>query len=153
MIDENGEHLGKMTTQEAKNLAKERGFDLVEVNPKARPSICKLMDYGSYMYKQEKQERKAKAKQKKTEVKGIRLSFKIGDHDLEIRKKNTLKFLDKGHKVKIEMLLRGRENAHKDIAKKMIVDFVNQLGDNIEIEQPITKQGRKFFTIVFKKNN
>lgn len=134
-------------------MAKERGFDLVEVNPKARPSVCKLMDYGSYMYKQEKQERKAKAKQKKTDVKGIRLSFKIGDHDLEIRKKNALKFLDQGHKVKIEMLLRGRENAHKDIAKERIVNFVKSLGEEAKIEQPITKQGRKFFTIVYKKSN
>jgi len=134
-------------------MAKERELDLVEVNPKARPSVCKLMDYGSYMYKQEKKERKAKAKQKKTEVKGIRLSFKIGDHDLEIRKKNSLKFLDKGHKVKIEMLLRGRENAHKNKAKEMIEDFIKDLGENVIIEQPITKQGRKFFTIVYKKNN
>ncbi len=153
LIDENNENLGTLSTDEARRIAQERGYDLVEVNPKANPSVCKLLDYGAYMYQLEKQERKAKAKQKKTEVKGIRLSYKIGKHDREVKLRNSARFLDQGHKVKIEMLLRGREMAHKDMGQEMIQNFVKELGEGIEIEQPISKQGRKYFVIIYKKTS
>lgn len=151
LIDENNQNLGVISSYEAKNIAQERGYDLVEVNPKADPPVCKLLDYGAYMYQLEKQERKAKAKQKKSEVKGIRLSFKIGKHDREVKLKNTQKFLDQGHKVKIEMLLRGREMAHKEMGLEMINNFVKELGEKVETEQPLARQGRKYFIIVYKK--
>ncbi|MCZ2846352.1 MAG: translation initiation factor IF-3 [Candidatus Bathyarchaeota archaeon] len=151
LIDENNNNLGTIDTYEALKMAEERGFDLVEVNPKARPSVCKLLDYGSYQYQQEKQERKARARQKKTEVKGIRLSFRIGKHDLEIRRKNAEKFLSQGHKVKIEILLRGREIAHKDMALEMINNFVKDLGENVVADQALTRQGKKFFTVIYRK--
>lgn len=152
LIDENNQNLGVLSAYEAKNMAQERGYDLVEVNPKANPPVCKLLDYGAYMYQLDKQERKAKAKQKKTEVKGIRLSFKIGQHDRAVRLKNAQKFLGQGHKVRIEMLLRGREMAHKDIGLEIINNFVKELGEKVEVEQPISRQGRNYFIIVYKKS-
>lgn len=152
LIDENNQNLGVLSTYEAKNMAQERGYDLVEVNPKGNPPVCKLLDYGAYKYQLEKQERKAKARQKKTEVKGIRLSFKIGQHDREVKLKNAQKFLEQGHKVKIEMLFRGREMAHKEMGLEMVDNFVKELGEKVEVEQPLSRQGRKYFTLVYKKS-
>ena len=151
MIDENNKQIGTINTEEALRMAEERGFDLVEVSPKANPPVCKLLDYGAYQYRLGKAERKQKAKQKKIEVKGIRISFKIGEHDLEIRKNQTLKFIEKGDKVKVEMMLRGRENAHQDRAREIINKFIASLGKNIFIEQTLSRQGNKFFVVLDKK--
>lgn len=151
MIDENNKQLGTINTEEALRLAEERGFDLVEVSPKSNPPVCKILDYGAYQYRLEKAERKQRARQKKIEVKGMRVSFKIGKHDLEIRKKQALKFIEKGDKVKLEMILRGREMAHQDIAREIISKFIESLGENIRIEQPLTRQGNRFFVVLDKK--
>ena len=124
MIDETGQQIGIIETDRALQMAKEKELDLVEVNPKASPSICKILDYGSYLYQQEKAKKKQKAKQKKIEVKGIRLSLKIGQHDLEMRKSQALSFFEKGDKVKIEMILRGRERAFLNRARTIMEDFV-----------------------------
>jgi len=132
-------------------MAEERGFDLVEVSPKSQPPVCKLLDYGAYQYRLEKAERKQRAKQKKIEVKGIRLSYKIGEHDLEIRKNQALKFIEKGDKVKVEMMLRGRENAHQDRAREIINKFIESLGDNILIEQTLSRQGNRYSVVLDKK--
>lgn len=140
-----------INTGEALRMAEERGFDLVEVSPKANPPVCKLLDYGAYQYRLEKVERKQKAKQKIIEVKGIRLSFKIGAHDLEIRKNQALKFIEKGDKVKLEMILRGREMAHQDMAREIISKFIESLGEKIIIEQPLTRQGNRFSVVLDKK--
>jgi len=151
LIDENNKQLGTINTEEALRLAEERGFDLVEVSPKSNPPVCKILDYGAYQYRLEKAERKQRARQKKIEVKGMRVSFKIGKHDLEIRKKQALKFIEKGDKVKLEMILRGREMAHQDIAREIISKFIESLGENIRIEQPLTRQGNRFFVVLDKK--
>jgi translation initiation factor IF-3 len=151
LIDENNKQIGMINTGEALRMAEERGFDLVEVSPKANPPVCKLLDYGAYQYRLEKVERKQKAKQKIIEVKGIRLSFKIGAHDLEIRKNQALKFIEKGDKVKLEMILRGREMAHQDMAREIISKFIESLGEKIIIEQPLTRQGNRFSVVLDKK--
>lgn len=132
-------------------MAQERGFDLVEVAPNARPPVCKLLDYGAYQYRLEKQERKAKAHQKRIEVKGVRISFKMGDHDLGVRQETAKRFLGEGHKVKIEMILRGREFAHQDRARENVREFIKALGDGIYVEQALNKQGNKLFCVIGKK--
>jgi len=149
LIDENQVQLGVVNTHEALRIAQERGLDLVEVSPVANPPVCKIADYGSFKYRQEKAERKSKAKQKKIEVKGIRLSIKIGQHDFVHRVNQAKKFLEEGNKVKIEMLLRGRELQHIDLARKKIDDFINQLGET-NIEQPLTRLGNRFSMIIGK---
>lgn len=140
-----------MATSAALALAQTRGFDLVEVAPMAKPPVCKILDYGAFQFRQEKQERKAKAQQKKVELKGIRLTFKIGQHDKETRKVKALEFLDEGHKVQIEMRLRGRENAHAALAKQHVNDFIAMLGDDIQVEQFVTQMGNRLYATVGRK--
>lgn len=151
MIDENGQKLGAMPTYRALSLAKEKELDLVEVSPISRPPICKIMDYGQYQYKQEKAGRKQKAKMKKVGIKGIRISFKIDEHDLEVRRKLAKKFFEQGHKVRVEMLLRGREKAHQDIARETMQKFVDSLEGNTILEQGVKRLGSKYTCILVQK--
>lgn len=146
VIDENNKPLGVLAIQEALRIAQERGFDLVEVGPKANPPVCKLLDYGAYLYRQEKLQRQQRAKTKQIEVKGIRLSLKMGSHDRDIRLQQAKKFLAKGDKVKLEMIFRGRENAHRDLGGQIIQQFITDLG--AKVEQPISRQGNKFFCLL-----
>ncbi len=148
VIDENNKPLGVLPTAEALRLAQERGFDLVEVGPTANPPVCKFLDYGAYQYRLEKQQRKQRAHAKQIEIKGIRLSLKMGAHDRDVRLNQSKKFLANGDKVKIEMILRGRENAHRDLGQQIIQQFITDLG--AKIESPLTRQGNRFSILVGK---
>lgn len=150
VIDENGQNLGILATSNALRTANERGLDLVEVSPLARPPVCRLTDFGKYLYQLEKQERQNRAKQKRIDVKGIRLSLKIGDHDAAVRRSQTLKFLEAGHKVKVEMILRGRERYYGDRAKEKMREFLSSFENAIRIEQPMTLQGNRLTAIISK---
>ena len=108
VLDKAGANLGVMPTAKALSLAREEGMDLVEINPKSTPPVAKIIDFGQFRYQQEKEARISKAHQHVVEIKGVRLSLRIGDHDAEIRRNQALKFLDEGNKVKIEVILRGR---------------------------------------------
>jgi translation initiation factor IF-3 len=151
VVDE-GEHLGVMTTAEALRIAQERKMDLVVIQPKAVPPIAKIIDFGKYKYEKEKEARKQKAKVKNVEVKGVRLSPRIGEHDLDVRKDQAKKFMDKGDKVKVEIILRGREKRHGDVAAKVIQTFLDELRTEMEIkvEQPILRQGGQLTSIISK---
>lgn len=132
-------------------MAWEQGVDLVEVSPNSSPPVCKLIDFGKFKYRKEKAERKQKAKQKKVGVKGIRLTLTIGKHDLEIKLKQALRFLEQGNKVKIEMLLRGREKGHFNLAKEIFENFEKDLGEDIIIEQSLTTKKGKLTSLIAKK--
>jgi translation initiation factor IF-3 len=108
--------LGIMKIEEALELAREREVDLVEVSPAAKPPVTKLLNYDKYRYQQEKAAQEAKKKIKKVMVKGIRLSVRIGDHDLDFKAKKTSEFLGEGHKIKVDVVMRGREQAHPELA-------------------------------------
>jgi translation initiation factor IF-3 len=151
VIDDEGKPLGVMDTSQALALAQSKGLDLVEVAPMGRPPVCKILNYGAFLFQQEKKERKAKAHQKKVDLKGIRLTFKIGQHDKETRMKQSMKFLDDGHKVQLEMRLRGRENAHKDLARQQMEQFAKDLGDKVVVESPISMLGNRLTMIIGKK--
>lgn len=151
LIDEDGQIMGAMETRKALNIARERGYDLVEVSPKETPPVAKLIDYGEYKYKREKQEQKKKISQKKIDVKGIRLSLRISKHDVELRKDKTKEFLEEGHKVKIDLILKGREREHKNLAFEIILNFVKDLGETVKMEQPVQAQGGLLTTIITKK--
>lgn len=151
LVGEDGTKIGVLTREEALTMAMDKEVDLVEVSPHASPPVCKLIDFGKFRYYQEKAERKKRAKQKKVEIKGIRLTLKIGKHDLEVKQKQTLRFLEEGHKIRIEMMLRGREKAHFDLAREIMENFLKDLGENICIEQPIIRQGGRLTTLVLKK--
>jgi len=152
VIDENGASLGELSIADAIAAARESGLDLVEVQPKAVPPICKILDYGQFQYEQEKHRQKQKAKQKKVEVKGIRLSLRIGEHDKETRRAQAAKFLEQGHKVKLDIVLRGRERAHTDQGKEIMESFAKSLGDDVIIEQPFSRQGGRLSLIIAKKS-
>ena len=141
LIDEQGKPRGIVPTSEALKLAEAAGFDLVEVNPTAKPPIAKILDFGQFQYKQQKIIQAQKVKAKKVEVKGIRLSIKIGEHDLAVRQKQSMKFLDEGHKVRLEVILRGRERSRGDLAKKTMDDFIARLGEGVVVEVPLSRQG------------
>ena len=127
VIDENGTNLGVMETASAISIAKERGLDLVEVSSKTEPPICKIIDKGKYQYLQEKKDRKQKAKQKKTELKEVRIGISTSPHDLETKVKQIEKFLKDGDKVKLEIRLRGRERAHGDLAREKMEKFLQMI--------------------------
>ncbi|MDD4994929.1 MAG: translation initiation factor IF-3 [Patescibacteria group bacterium] len=152
VIAEDGQNLGVMPTHEAIRIAAERELDVVEVNPKAVPPIAKIMDYGQFKYQKEKEFRKLRAGAHRVEVKGIRLSVRISDHDLAIRCEQAKKFLDSGDRVKIEILLRGREKQHPELAFEQVSEFINQLSNviKLKIEQPATRQGGMVTALVTK---
>lgn len=128
-----------MAVPEALAIAKERMLDLVEISPKIQPPVCKIMDFGKFQYQKSKEDRQHKAKQKKSEIKGVRLSVRTDDHDLNFKKDQTEKFLSKGHKVKIEIVLKGREKAHGDLARKNLIEFVKSISVPNKIEQEIKR--------------
>jgi translation initiation factor IF-3 len=152
VLDENKVMLGEMPIEKAIELAEQKEMDLVEVAPTANPPVCKILDYGQFKYQKEKEARKHKAQQKEVEMKVVRLSVRIGIHDFEVRINQASKFLDKGCKVKVELPMRGREKAHKDVAQDKLNQFLVALKAKYElkIEQHIKYQGGRFSLIVVK---
>ena len=153
VIDENGKNLDVMPTMEAVSLARERGFDLVEVMPNAQPPIAKLLDWGQFKYEKEKEARKQKAHAHKVEVKGVRLSIRIGEHDRGVRLDKAKEFLSGGDRVQVEIILRGRERQFTDLARQIIDRFVADLDAVIgaKIDQPFSRQGGRLTVVVAKK--
>jgi translation initiation factor IF-3 len=153
VIDENGVPLGILPTAKAIAMAQERSMDLIEVSPKAEPPVCKFADYGHFKYQKEKEMRKQRAQSKEVEIKGIRLSMRIGSGDLQIRVEQAKKFFEQGDKVKVEMILRGRERAHGDVARAVFEDFVKQLGAffPIKVEQPLKAMDGRMHMILARQ--
>ena len=153
VIDEEGVVAGVMSVAEGVTLARARGYDLVEVFPKASPPVCKLLDYGQFKYQKEKEQRLQKAHAKKVDTKGIRLSVKMGVHDLDIRKRQAEGFLEDGDKIKIEIRLRGREKEHGEIAFARIQEFIQHLSlkYTVGMEQVITRNQGNVSAIIARK--
>ncbi len=141
VIDEEGEKLGEMPISEAQNLAKEKELDLAEVSPQANPPVCKIMDYGKFRYWEDKKEHKHRVSQRKGELKIIRLSMRISDHDLEVKAHQAKKFLSKGNKVQGEVFLRGREKMHWELGEKMLHKFQELLAEDADLEKGLTRKG------------
>jgi len=155
LIDENSEAIGKMKTSKALEMAKDADLDLVEVNPKAQPPVVKIVNLGQMKYEKEKLAHKQKMQQKKVEIKNIRLSFRISEHDFQLRLNQAEKFLAKDNKIKVELILKGRERQYPKKAAEIVKDFVEQLQNReeikIDIEQPLTNQGGRFTIILVNK--
>ncbi len=153
VIDEKGEMLGVMPTEKAVALAQERAMDLIEVNPKAEPPVCKLADFGQFKYQKEKEARKQKAQSAEVEIKGIRLSLRIGVGDMETRHQQAKKFFERGDKVKVELPLRGREKAFRDGAREVIEKFIALLKADypLRIEQPVAYQNGRMTAILARE--
>ncbi len=121
---------------------------MVEVFPKAQPPVCKILDYGKFQYQKSKQKRTAQAKQKKVDTKGIRIGIRTDEHDLNFKKNQADKFLRKGDKVKIEIVLRGREKAHQDLAREALKNFMSLISVPYRIEEDIKRFPGGFNAII-----
>lgn len=144
VIDENGVSIGEMPTPEAILRAKEVEMDLVEVSPKADPPVCRIADFGKIQYQKTKEKRVQSAGKKKTTTKGVRLSLRTGANDLAFKQRQADGFLVKGHKVRAEIFLRGREKAQRDAAKEALQSFCAGLTTPRKIEEDVTTSPRGF---------
>jgi translation initiation factor IF-3 len=150
VIDEKGQNLGVFSLSDALRLANERGTDLIETAPNAHPPVAKLMDYGKFKYQEARAQRKQWAKERRDVIKTVRLTFGAQIHDLEIKAKKVQELMSEGHRVQIDMRLRGREKAHQDIAQKKIKAFMNLLPEAVEVlQERKTPQG--FILLIGKK--
>lgn len=142
--------VGVMPLEQALALAKEQEMDLVLISPKAVPPVAKIIDYNSFKYQQEKLAKKMKATAKQVEMKSIRLSARIGQHDMETRLKQAQKFMEKGDKVKIELFLRDRERQHGEIGFEMIKKFLEALSatNPFKVEAPAKRTGSRIETVI-----
>jgi translation initiation factor IF-3 len=132
-------------------MAEEKGLDLVEVSPKARPPVCKIMDYGKYMYQMNKRAKEAKKRQHVTVVKEVKMRPKIEPHDYGFKKRHAEEFLAAGDKVKCTVIFRGRELAHKDLGRKLMERLIEDLEEKAVVEVPIRPEGRTMVMVLAPK--
>ncbi|KEH86119.1 MULTISPECIES: translation initiation factor IF-3 [Clostridium] len=151
LISETGEQLGVLNTREALKMAEEKELDLVMIASNSTPPVCKIMDYGKYLYEQTKKVKEAKKKQKVINIKEIRLSPTIEKHDIEIKANRTRKFLQAENKVKVTVRFRGREADYSYKGKKILDQFVSEIEDVCVIEKPAKLEGRNMILILAPK--
>ncbi len=148
VINEEGQQIGVMPIGQALALANEYGLDLVEVSPQAQPPVAKLIDIAKFRYQQKKLEQTQKKKAKKTEVKTIWISMRISEHDMEVKAKKVMEFLTDGDLAKIELRMRGREQAFGDLAQKQLKTFLTFIIIPYRTEVPVKRMGGTFSTIL-----
>ena len=154
VVDATNEQLGIMPTFKALELAQEQGLDLVEIAPTARPPVCKIMDYGKFKYQKAKAEQEAKKKQTTIEVKEIRLTPRIADHDLQVKAKKIQEFLAEGDKVLLTIKFKGREKAHTEQGKQVMDKMIALIPEGVNIEsQSKMEDGKMSMTISGKRYN
>ena len=149
VIGPNGEQLGIKSIEDAKTLASFSGFDLVLINQKSTPQVCKIMDYNKYKYENKKRIKENKKKQREAnlEMKEYRLSVTIDVHDFDTRVRNATKYLEKGHKIKVSVRFKGREMAHTELGKDVLLRFADKTSEISDVEQQPKLEGR-FMTMI-----
>lgn len=152
LLDEDEEHIGVVPLKEALSKAKDKDLDLVEINPKANPTVARIVDYSSFRYQKEKEAKKKRKKSRSSKTKGVRISMSISEHDLNVRLNQAKKFLERGDKVKIELILKGRQHQHKDRAKDKVRDFIDKIKEDVPVkfEQEVQEEGYKITAQVVK---
>ena len=148
LIDENGGQVGVVPPHEALKMARERGLDLVEISPTAQPPVCKIMDYGKFLFEKKKKESEAKKKQKIIVVKEVQFRPRIDEHDFDFKRNNVVRFLQHGDKVKATVQFRGREMMHRDLAMARMREIVDSLSDIAKVETPPRTMGRRTSLII-----
>ncbi|WP_037351284.1 translation initiation factor IF-3 [Anaeroarcus burkinensis] len=146
-----GEQLGIMQVRDALQMAIEQNLDLVEVAPTARPPVCRIMDYGKFKYEQQKRDKEAKKKQKIVTIKEVKLRPNIEDHDFDVKKKNALRFLEDGDKVKVTIMFRGRELSHPELGRVLLVRMAKELVDIANVERDPKLEGKNMIMILNPK--
>ncbi|NBU33934.1 translation initiation factor IF-3 [bacterium] len=151
VIAEDGSQLGVLSRQEALDAARAAGLDLVEISPEANPPVAKIIDWGKYNYQKTKQLQKNKRSARVVDIKQMRFGLKISDHDLGVKNKKITEFLEDGHKVKIMIVYRGRELAHKEIGFKLAERIIESFGDLIAVDQQPIFAGKQLGFVIRKK--
>jgi translation initiation factor IF-3 len=137
-----------MTPQEALRIARERNMDLVEVSPTAQPPVCRILDFGKYLYQQEKKEREAKKHQKTITVKEVKFRINVDDHDYETKKNHVLRFLGEGDKVKATIFFRGREMTRTGLGRQLLSKLIQEIGDKAIVEFMPRQEGNTLHAIL-----
>jgi translation initiation factor IF-3 len=152
LIDEDNNQMGVVPTLEARQMADDKGLDLVEIAPNANPPVCRILDYGKYKFDLEKKNRENKKKQRQQELKEIRMQPKIDTHDLEFKAKHVGEFLDKGAKVKVTIRFRGRELAHTERGRVVLGKVLELLERDVTVDRPPAMEGRFMSMIISPKS-
>jgi translation initiation factor IF-3 len=150
VISSQGEMLGEMETSAALQLAIDEGLDLVEVSPDSQPPVCRIMDFGKTQY--EKQKKSSGPKQHRSQLKQIRLGPKTGQHDVQVKVERARQFLFRKDKVKVNVVFRGRENAHHDRGRDLLQEIINLLGDVAIVEQPPRMESGRAMSMLLTPN-
>jgi translation initiation factor IF-3 len=148
VIDDAGQQLGVLTVREALEVARTRGLDLVEVAPNAEPPVCRVLDFGKFMYERAKKEKEARRAQKQIEVKEVRMRPKTGEHDIDYKVRDARRFLTTGNKVKIRVRFRGREITHPEVARDMLERVATALADISMVEQRPAAEGNSLLMVL-----
>ena len=151
LIDENGGQLGVMPTQQALQLAEEKGLDLAMIQASAVPPVCKLLDYDKYRYEQAKRERENRKNQRVVDIKEVQLSATIEENDVNTKAKMAIRFLENGDKVKVSIRFRGRQITHSEIGMKVMLDFADRCKDVSMVERRPLLDGRNMIMILSPK--
>lgn len=152
VIDHDGKQLGVLSRQEALQIARNAGLDLVEISPEADPPVVKVVDWGKYNYQKTKQLQKNKRKSKVSELKQMRFGLKISDHDIDVKLKKIRSFLEDGDKVRICIIYRGRELAHKEIGDRLMDKLIQKLGDDIAMDYRPQFMGKQLSVVIRSTN-
>lgn len=148
LIDENGDNVGVVTPQRAMMMAEDAGLDLVEISPNANPPVCKIMDFGKYKYETQKREAEARKRQKIIEVKEVKFRPNTDVHDYEVKMRNVYKFLGNGDKVKVTLRFRGREMAHQDIGRELLLRVAGDITEHGKVENMPKMEGRQMTMMI-----
>lgn len=151
VISADGAQLGIMSSRDAQLMARDAGLDLVEISPNANPPVVKIIDWGKYQYQKMKEQARAKKNAKSSELKQIRLGLKIGENDLNIKVRKTLELLEDGDRVKIMIVFRGREMAHKEIGNELMNRIIEKLGQDVIVDGKAQMTGRNLSFMVRHK--
>lgn len=151
VIAENGEKLGVLSFRDALDMAEDKKLDLVLVAPNTNPPVCKIMNYGKYRFEQSKKEKEAKKKQKTLEIKEIRITPNIEEHDFGFKAKNARKFIESGNKLKITVRFRGREINNSKMGEMVLNKFIDELSDIAVVEKKPKLEGKNMFIMLAKK--
>lgn len=148
MIGESGEQLGVMSLMDARQMARERDLDLVEVAPTAQPPVCRLLDFGKFKYEQAKKERQSQKSQKSSGLREVKMYPKIGQHDIDFKVRTVKRLLEEGNKVKILVIFRGREIVHSHLGKALVERVIESLGEATKVERGIGMEGQSMTVIL-----
>jgi translation initiation factor IF-3 len=151
LIDSSGEQVGVVSTREALRAAEDSELDLVEISPTAKPPVCRIMDYGKYLFELSKKQAEAKKKQKQTQVKELKFRPTTEEGDYQVKLRNLLRFLEHGDKVKVTLRFRGRELAHQNLGMKILDRLVQDTEEQAVVEQHAKREGRQLLMVLAPK--